>query len=89
MKKIKAVRQKFGFNEYGLIDFPKKISGVQITRIMYGDEIGVHTASRMALKWLMLSIQSFSGTGKNTGKPNGKIKSGVVLESYFDISLQM
>ncbi|WP_333597483.1 phosphate ABC transporter substrate-binding protein [Chryseobacterium flavum] len=40
MKKIKAVRQKFGFNEYGLIDFPKKISGVQITRIMYGDEIG-------------------------------------------------
>lgn len=30
MKKNTPLRQKFGFNEYGLIDFPKKISGTQI-----------------------------------------------------------
>jgi hypothetical protein len=40
MKKNKPLRQKFGFNEYGLIDFPKKISGTQILRLMYGNEMG-------------------------------------------------
>ncbi|WP_426480745.1 phosphate ABC transporter substrate-binding protein [Chryseobacterium sp. R2ACT005] len=40
MKKIKKVRKKFGFNEYGLTDFPKKISGTQISRILYGNEMG-------------------------------------------------
>lgn len=40
MKKNKPLRQKFGFNEYGLIDFPKKISGTQISRLMYGNEMG-------------------------------------------------
>ncbi|WP_153398237.1 phosphate ABC transporter substrate-binding protein [Chryseobacterium vaccae] len=40
MKKNKALRQTFGINEYGLIDFPGKISGVQVSRILYGDEMG-------------------------------------------------
>ncbi|WP_312287688.1 phosphate ABC transporter substrate-binding protein [Chryseobacterium gleum] len=40
MKKNKPLRQKFGFNEYRLIDFPKKISGTQISRLMYGNEMG-------------------------------------------------
>ena len=40
MKKAKTLRQKFGFNEYGLIDFPKKVSGVQISRLMYGNDMG-------------------------------------------------
>lgn len=40
MKKIKNLRQTFGINEYGRIDFPGKISGVQISRILYGDEMG-------------------------------------------------
>ncbi len=40
MKKIKALRQTFGISEYGWIDFPGKISGVQISRILYGDEMG-------------------------------------------------
>ncbi|ASE63987.1 phosphate ABC transporter substrate-binding protein [Chryseobacterium indologenes] len=40
MKKAKRLKQKFGFNTYGLIDFPKKISGVQISRILYGTELG-------------------------------------------------
>ncbi|MDN4014843.1 phosphate ABC transporter substrate-binding protein [Chryseobacterium gambrini] len=40
MKKIKTLKKSFGSNEYGLIDFPKKISNVQISRILYGDEMG-------------------------------------------------
>lgn len=40
MKKFKSLRQAFGTNEYGLINFPKKISNVQISRILYGEEMG-------------------------------------------------
>jgi hypothetical protein len=40
MKKIKSLRQAFGINEYGLIDFPMKISNVQVSRILYGDNLG-------------------------------------------------
>ncbi|AYZ10734.1 phosphate ABC transporter substrate-binding protein [Chryseobacterium arthrosphaerae] len=40
MKKIKTLKQIFGINEYGLIDFPAKISGTQISRLMYGNEMG-------------------------------------------------
>lgn len=40
MKKIKTLRKKFGFNEYEWIDFPKKISGIQISRIQHGTELG-------------------------------------------------
>lgn len=40
MKKNVPLRQKFGFSENGLIDFPKKISGTQISRLMYGNEMG-------------------------------------------------
>ncbi len=40
MKKNKTMKQTFGINEYGCIDFPKKISGVQISRIVYGNELG-------------------------------------------------
>ncbi|MGD1320444.1 phosphate ABC transporter substrate-binding protein [Chryseobacterium sp. 2R14A] len=40
MKKLKTLRQTFGINEYGLIDFPKKISNVQVSRILYGDDMG-------------------------------------------------
>ncbi|WP_394665741.1 phosphate ABC transporter substrate-binding protein [uncultured Chryseobacterium sp.] len=40
MKKIKTLKKFFGSNEYELIDFPKKISNVQISRILYGDEMG-------------------------------------------------
>lgn len=40
MKKIKTLKQNFGINEFGLIAFPKKISGIQISRILYGNELG-------------------------------------------------
>lgn len=38
--KNKKLKDAFGVNEYQLIDFPKKISNVQISRILYGDEMG-------------------------------------------------
>ena len=40
MKKFKSLRQAFGINEQGLIDFPKKISGVQVSRLQYGNDLG-------------------------------------------------
>ncbi|MFY7846757.1 phosphate ABC transporter substrate-binding protein [Chryseobacterium gambrini] len=40
MKKFKTFKKSFGINEYELIDFPKKISNVQISRILYGNEMG-------------------------------------------------
>ncbi|WP_223606858.1 phosphate ABC transporter substrate-binding protein [Chryseobacterium sp. OSA05B] len=40
MKKFKTLKQSFGINGYGLIDFPKKISGIQISRLKYGNEMG-------------------------------------------------
>lgn len=40
MKKFKTLRQAFGINKYGLIDFPKKISNVKVSRILHGDEMG-------------------------------------------------
>ncbi|OCA77800.1 phosphate ABC transporter substrate-binding protein [Chryseobacterium contaminans] len=40
MKKNKKLKQTFGTNEHELIDFPKKISGVQVSRLQYGNELG-------------------------------------------------
>jgi len=40
MKKCKSLKQAFGVNTYGLIDFPKKISNVKVSRILNGDKMG-------------------------------------------------
>ncbi|MGU3373418.1 phosphate ABC transporter substrate-binding protein [Chryseobacterium sp. M5A1_1a] len=40
MKNNKPLKKVLGINEYGLIDFPRKISGIQISRIIYGDKMG-------------------------------------------------
>lgn len=40
MKKNKSLKKAFGINEYELIDFPKKISNVQVSRILHGDDMG-------------------------------------------------
>ena len=40
MKKFKRFKDAFGLNEYGLIDFPVKISGIKISRIKLGEESG-------------------------------------------------
>lgn len=50
MKKFKTLRQAFGINEYELIDFPKKISNVQISRILMEMKWGARGVFRMALK---------------------------------------
>ena len=38
--KNKKLKDAFGTNEYQLIDYPKKISNVKISRILYGDKMG-------------------------------------------------
>ncbi|WP_080778113.1 phosphate ABC transporter substrate-binding protein [Chryseobacterium phocaeense] len=40
MKKFKKFKKSFGINAYGCIDFPEKISGTQISRLLYGNEMG-------------------------------------------------
>lgn len=40
MKRQKQMQKAFGINEFGLIDFPIKISNVQVSRIVYGNERG-------------------------------------------------
>jgi hypothetical protein len=40
MRRQKQMRKAFGVNESGLIDFPAKISNVQISRLQYGNERG-------------------------------------------------
>lgn len=40
MKKQKRMQKAFGVNEFGQTDLPVKISNVQISRIVYGNEMG-------------------------------------------------
>lgn len=40
MKTYKQFKKAFGLNEMGLIDFPKKISNVKISRITYHKKMG-------------------------------------------------
>lgn len=40
MKRQKQMQKAFGINEFGLVDFPVKISNVQVSRIVYGNERG-------------------------------------------------
>jgi len=40
VKKFKRLKKSFGINECGLIDLPKKISNIRISRILYGNEMG-------------------------------------------------
>ena len=40
MNEKKVFRKAFRLNEFGLVDFPKKISNVKISRLKYGEERG-------------------------------------------------
>jgi hypothetical protein len=40
MKNKKQVLKAFGKNEFGLIDFPTKISNIQISRLLVGEIMG-------------------------------------------------
>ena len=40
MQEKKCYVSAFGTNSYGLVDFPKKISGTAVSRIELGDALG-------------------------------------------------
>lgn len=40
MKKKKKFRKAYGLNSENLVDFPKKVSNVKISRILYGNARG-------------------------------------------------
>ena len=40
MKKTKRFKKAFGLNDFEMIDFPKKISGIKISRIEIRKELG-------------------------------------------------
>ena len=36
----KKFKKAFGLNEFGLVDFPTKISNVQVSRLEFGNQMG-------------------------------------------------
>lgn len=40
MKEKKAFIKAFGLNEFGLVDFPFKISNVKVSRLVFGNQMG-------------------------------------------------
>ena len=40
MKRQKQMQKAFGTDAFGLVDFPVKMSNVQVSRIVYGNEKG-------------------------------------------------
>jgi len=40
MKHNRKLEKAFGLNEFGMVDFPKKISGTQTSRIVIGNIMG-------------------------------------------------
>jgi len=40
MKRFKRFKRAYGLNEFGMINYPKKISGTKLSRILLGDESG-------------------------------------------------
>jgi len=77
MKKIKALRQTFGINEYGWIDFPGKISGVQVSRILYGDEMGCSRCFPHGFEVVNAKHGKFQRNWKKYRKAQWKIKKQV------------
>lgn len=74
MKKIKTLKKSFGYNEYGLIDFPKKISNVQIFRILYGNEMGCSYCFPHGFETINLKEIKFQKNWKKYRKPQWKTK---------------
>jgi hypothetical protein len=57
-----------------LIDFPKKISGIQISRFQYGNDLGCSYCFPHGFEVVNARKPSFSEIGRNTGEHNGKTK---------------
>ena len=37
---MKSLQKAFSVNEYGMVDFPKKVSNVKVSRILFGNKMG-------------------------------------------------
>ncbi|MBL7879190.1 MAG: phosphate ABC transporter substrate-binding protein [Chryseobacterium gambrini] len=74
MKKIKTLKKSFGSNEFGLVDFPKKISNVQISRILYGDEMGCSYCFPHGFETINSKEIKFQRNWKKYRKPQWKTK---------------
>jgi hypothetical protein len=40
MKNMKKLKKAFGINEFAMIDFPKKISNIKVSRLLNGELMG-------------------------------------------------
>ena len=74
MKKNKSLKQAFGINEYELIDFPKKISNVQVSRILNGNEMGCSWCFPHGFETINSKQDKFQRTWKKYRKTQWKNK---------------
>jgi len=74
MKKLKSLRQAFGINEQELIDFPKKISNVRISRILYGNEMGCSWCFPHGFETVNAKQDKFQRNWKKYRKTQRKLK---------------
>ncbi|MCD1118531.1 phosphate ABC transporter substrate-binding protein [Chryseobacterium turcicum] len=74
MKKLKSLRQAFGINECGLIDFPKKVSNVKVSRILYGNDMGCSWCFPHGFETINSKETKFQRNWKKYRKTQFKIK---------------
>lgn len=75
MKKFKSLRQAFGIDKYGLIDFPQKISNIRISRILYGNEMGCSYCFPHGCETINSKEIKFQRNWKKYRKTQWKLKS--------------
>jgi len=75
MKKFKSLRQAFGIDKYGLIDFPEKISNIRISRILYGNEMGCSYCFPHGCETINSKEIKFQRNWKKYRKTQWKLKS--------------
>lgn len=76
MKKQKQMQKAFGINEFGLVDFPVKISNVQVSRIVYGNERGCSRCFRRQ------ATQQCLLTGNETGNAFEKQSGNLSVDCF-------
>jgi len=75
MKKFKSLRQAFGIDKYGLIDFPEKVSNIRISRILYGNEMGCSYCFPHGCETINSKEIKFQRNWKKYRKTQWKLKS--------------
>ena len=75
MKKFKSLRQAFGIDKYGLIDFPEKISNIRISGILYGNEMGCSYCFPHGCETINSKEIKFQRNWKKYRKTQWKLKS--------------